>query len=132
MSNYKIGSIVPLSDDSKDARMAVALKEMAALTAERDQLAADNARMREALGKIRDRALPLGMDRGDSVTMLIAEESLAATPAQSLAAHDASLLREVAKKHAYRRQDGDWTIHPDSLTDEADRIERDGGAKEVA
>jgi hypothetical protein len=42
-----------------------------------------------------------------------------------LAAHDAALLREVAKRFAYRRNDGDWTIHPDSLTDEADRIEKE-------
>lgn len=51
--------------------------------------------------------------------------ALAATPAQSLAAHDAALLREVTKRFAYRRNDGDWTIHPDSLTAEADRIEKE-------
>jgi len=47
MSDYKIASIVPLSDDSKDARMAVALKEMAALTSERDQLRAELAAAKE-------------------------------------------------------------------------------------
>lgn len=59
----------------------------------------------------------------------IATSALAATPAQSLAAHDAAVkvavLREAAKRFAYRRNDGDWTIHPDSLAAEADRIEKE-------
>lgn len=148
MSDYKIGSIVPLTEESKEARLVYALKNLNSTIADRDALraelaaaknllarihrdgghhteavgftqsvadadtkvsgwllaaddrnalAADNARLRAALEKIRDRALPLGLDRGDSVTMLIAEEALAATANQSLAVHDAALLREVAR-----------------------------------
>lgn len=81
--------------DNFAAHCETAVRKADALTDDRDALAADNARLREALGKIRDRALPLGLDRGDSVTMLIAEEALTATPDQYLAAHISSLHKSV-------------------------------------
>jgi uncharacterized protein (DUF3084 family) len=55
-------------------------------------LAADNARLRKALETIADD----GIERSRDPRTVIAQSALAATPAQSLAAHDAALLREVA------------------------------------
>lgn len=103
---------------------AGAIAKFAALELERDQLAAHVERLEKGLRVARE----LTREEPDIYVVgirRVIDELLAATPAQSLAAHDAALLRKVAKKHAYRRNDGDWTIHPDSLTDEADRIEQE-------
>ena len=121
--------------------------ELAAAKEERDQLAADNARLRAALQPFADRikAYPPWMwtamvERekqgvitggftvgGEAVThmpaMLLvqAEEALAATPDQSIAAHDAALLRRLAAESApgERADIAPW------LLAEADRIEKE-------
>ena len=48
MSDYKIGSIVPLTEDSKDARFVHALKSLKEITAERDAIRAELAAAKEA------------------------------------------------------------------------------------
>ena len=76
------------------------------VAAERDRLAADNARLRSAL-ELWQR-IPFVFegfgDRGELFvfspvyyhnSMSVTRDALAATPAQSIAAHDAALLREV-------------------------------------
>lgn len=129
--------------------------EAAALKRVNNTLAADNARLRKALQPFADRikAYPPWMwtamiERekegiitggftvgNEAVThmpaMLLvqAEEALAATPAQSLAAHDAAVkvavLREVAETCKFRLNGGEWRICPETLISEADRIEKE-------
>lgn len=107
--------------------------QMDALAAHVERLvgALDTARV-EALW-IAQNTAPSGTDSGDLSTNRAARSmvagikaALAATPAQSLAAHDAALLREVA-----RQMDPDGGCY-EALMAEADRIGRAGGAKEGA
>lgn len=75
-------------------------RQLFELRQERDRLAADNARLRAVAGKIHH-----WHDWGkDNEGMVVSSSSvhelwdaLTATPVQSLAAHDAALLREVAR-----------------------------------
>lgn len=86
----------------KDDREAQS-RALSAMTAERDALAADNARLRKALedafdGAARQLAEPRHHGNDQYALTAIAttcELALAATPAQSPAAHDAALLRDV-------------------------------------
>ncbi len=103
-----------------------------ALRKDRDALAADNARLRAALdrafeGAARQLAEPRHHGNDQYALTAIAttcEAALAATPAQSLAAHDAALLRAMAAKldgegHPANEYYRNW------LMAEADRIEQE-------
>jgi len=142
---------------------AGAIAKFAALELERDRLAAHVERLRAALQPFADRiklyppwmwtamverekeGIITGGFRvgGEAVThmpaMLLvqAEEALAATPAKSLAAHDAAVKVAVLRESIdtfpnieggalHERSFAVWVLHM------ADRIERDGGAKEGA
>lgn len=88
---------------------------------ERDRLAADNERLRKALERsiaalvFADTPESKAFHFGDLVAQL--RETIAATPAQSLAAHDAALMREVT-----RLVDD---CSGEKLRAEADRIEKE-------
>lgn len=70
-----------------DVAAITALVSGASLAAAREReawLVAMVERLREAIGLIRDRARPLGLDRGDSVTFYMAEGALSLTPPAAL------------------------------------------------
>lgn len=114
--------------------------EAAALKRVNAALAADNERLRKAMeqaleGAARQLAEPRNHDNDQYALTAIAttcELALAATPAQSLAAHDAALLRKIATKFRgdlakyWDRTYGAAALH---LEAEADRIERGQNAK---
>lgn len=107
------------------------MEEMSAHV-ERLEKALDTARV-EALW-IAQNTAPGGTDSGDLSTNRAARSmvagikaALAATPAQSLAAHDAALLREVATQLFDPDGDTEEKEAAERLLAEADRIERDGG-----
>lgn len=120
--------------DQLRAELASAKEEQIATLAELQSfrehttaLAADNQRLRKALedafgGAARQLAEPRNHDDDQYALTAIAttcELALAATPSQSLAAHDAALLREVAKL-----MDPDGGCY-EALLSEADRIEQE-------
>jgi choline kinase len=128
-------------------RENVALRaELAAAKAERTALAAHVERLRGALeeiGKQLDacQTFVVGGCMGQTtdnimkatvyhrVPYMLRElvlDALSSTPAQSLAAHDAALLREVAERKAWSMDGGrTWMISKDELLAEADRIEKE-------
>lgn len=119
--------------------------ELAAAKAERDALAAHIERLREALEDSDKRLcnhhniehIQQAYRAGLGAVCEICHEEpqvfkrnadvLFSTPAQSLAAHDAALLREVAERKAWSMDGGrTWMTSKDELLAEADRIEKEG------
>ena len=92
---------------------------------ERGALAADNERLRKALETIADD----GIERSRDPRTCIAQAALAATPAQSLAAHDAAtkvaVLREVAEREFNPEQSAEERWAHGVLHGNADRIEKE-------